>query len=149
MLTALFDRDQIGLHRIFVRMDDMLHTNDNNTDSEQKLRIIQELVPGRQITLAHIIANPRPVLYQKLGLNPDIDYRGAAIGILTMTPSEMAIIGSDIATKSSSAELGFVDRFSGTLILTGDISSIESSLKAILDYSKSTLGFSVCPITRT
>lgn len=119
------------------------------TNGEQKLRIIQELVPGRQITLAHVVANPRPILYQKLGLNPDIDYDGTAIGILTMSPSEMAIIGSDIAVKASNVDLGFVDRFSGTLILTGDISSIESSLHAILDYSKSTLGFSVCPITRT
>ena len=25
---------------------------------EDKLRIVQELVPGKQITLAHIIANP-------------------------------------------------------------------------------------------
>ena len=37
---------------------------------ENKQRIIQELVPGKQITLAHIIANPDPILYQKLGLNP-------------------------------------------------------------------------------
>lgn len=34
---------------------------------EQKQRIVQELVPGKQITLAHIIANPDPVLYEKLG----------------------------------------------------------------------------------
>ena len=27
-------------------------------DAEGKMRIIQELVPGKQITLAHIIANP-------------------------------------------------------------------------------------------
>ena len=39
---------------------------------ENKQRIIQELVPGKQITLAHIIANPDPILYQKLGLNPGI-----------------------------------------------------------------------------
>ena len=38
-----------------------------------KLRIIQELVPGRQVTLAHLIANPDPVLYQKLGLDPSVD----------------------------------------------------------------------------
>ena len=42
--------------------------NDGNRDA--KMRIIQELVPGKQITLAHIIANPDPVLYQKLGLDP-------------------------------------------------------------------------------
>ena len=116
---------------------------------QEKLRIIQEIVPGRQITLAHIIANPRPILYQKLGLNPKVDYGGAAIGVLTMSPSEMAIIGSDIATKSSNIDLGFVDRFSGTLIITGDITSVEVTLNAILSYTYSTLGFAVCKISRT
>ena len=114
-----------------------------------KLRIIQETVPGRQITLAHIIANPRPIVYQKLGLNPGVDYTGSAIGVLTMSPSEMAIIGSDIATKSSDVELGFVDRFSGTLIVTGTNAAVEVTLRAILDYTRTRLGFAVCPITRT
>lgn len=40
------------------------------SDNKNRLRIIQEIVPGRQITLAHIIANPRPIVYKKLGLNP-------------------------------------------------------------------------------
>ena len=30
----------------------------------EKMRIIQEQVPGKQITLAHIIANPDEILYQ-------------------------------------------------------------------------------------
>lgn len=40
------------------------------TASQDKMRIIQELVPGKQITLAHIIANPDDILYQKLGWTP-------------------------------------------------------------------------------
>lgn len=114
-----------------------------------KLRIIQETVPGRQITLAHVIAKPREIVYQKLGLNPNIDYSGAAIGILTMSPSEMAIIGADIATKATDIDLGFVDRFSGTLIITGSITNVEVTLKSILDYTRNTLNFTICKITRT
>ena len=53
-----------------------------------KVRIIQELVPGKQITLAHIIASPDPVLYQKLGLDPTVDYSRAAIGMITLSPAE-------------------------------------------------------------
>lgn len=117
-----------------------------NTD---KLRIIQELVPGRQITLAHIIANPDRILYKKLGLDPAIDYSKAAIGIVTMSPAETAIIAADIATKASGIELGFVDRFSGTLIITGTVSEVESSMRALTDYARDTLGFTVCPVTRT
>ena len=63
---------------------------------QDKMRIIQELVPGKQITLAHIIANPDKILYQKLGLDPAKNHSGA-IGIMTMSPSETAIIAGDIA----------------------------------------------------
>ena len=42
-------------------------------DNETKHRIIQELVPGKEITIAHLIANPDEDLYIKLGLNPKND----------------------------------------------------------------------------
>lgn len=121
----------------------------NTPDFENKQRIIQEIVPGKQITLAHIVAKPDAVLYRKLGLDPAADYSSAAIGILTMSPAEYAIIAADLAIKSSGAELGFVDRFSGTLIITGTISQVEASLRAILDHAGEKLGFTVCEVTRT
>ena len=114
-----------------------------------KTRIIQELVPGKQITIAHIIANPDKILYKKLGLDPAVDYAKSAIGIVTMSPAETAIIAGDIAIKSSGAELGFVDRFSGTLIVTGTVSGVEAALNALTEYCRDTLGFTVCPITKT
>ncbi len=117
--------------------------------NDGKVRIIQELVPGKQITLAHVIANPDPVLYVKLGLDPAGDYHTMAIGIITLSPAETAIIAGDIATKSSGAQLGFVDRFSGTLIVTGTVSQVNEAIKAVVDYAAETLGFTVCPITKT
>ena len=117
---------------------------------ENKQRIIQELVPGKQITLAHIIANPDDTLYRKLGLDPSVDYsKKSAIGIVTMSPSEYAIIAADLALKASGAEVGFVDRFSGTLIPVGSVSEVEASLAAVCDYAKMKLGLNVCEITKT
>ncbi len=116
---------------------------------QDKMRIVQELVPGKQITIAHIIANPDDILYRKLGLDPAIEYARTAIGIVTMSPAETAIIAGDIAIKSSGVELGFVDRFSGTLIVTGTVSDVEASLRALVEYCRDTLGFTVCPITKT
>ena len=116
---------------------------------QDKLRIVQELVPGKQITLAHIIANPDDVLYQKLGLDPGIDYKSSAIGIITMSPAETAIIAGDIAIKASGSDLGFVDRFSGTLIITGTVSSVQAAFDAVSDYMRGTLGYEVCAITKT
>ena len=118
-------------------------------DAEGKMRIIQELVPGKQITLAHVIGGPRPIVYKKLGLNPDVDYGNSAIGILNMSPPESAVIASDISIKTGDVYLGFVDRFSGSLIITGTVSEVEASTSAILDYVGNKLGFTLCPITRT
>ena len=120
-----------------------LHGNDD------KLRIIQEIVPGKQVTLAHIIAGPDEIIYKKLGLDPAVDYSRAAIGILTISPSETAIIAGDLAIKTANVELGFVDRFSGTLIVTGSVSEVEASVRQILIYLKETLGFTVCQVTKT
>lgn len=112
------------------------------------MRIIQETVPGKQITMAHVIASPDSIIYKKLGLDPKIDYNRAAIGILTVTPSETAVIAADIAIKTSAIDIGFIDRFSGTLIITGMISDVSIALESILSYAQNTLGFDVCNVTK-
>ena len=43
---------------------------DMNQNDPGQMRIVQELVAGKEITLAHIIGGPLPIVYQKLGLNP-------------------------------------------------------------------------------
>lgn len=117
-------------------------------NSEGHLRIIQETVPGKQISLAHIIGGPKEIVYRKLGLNPDVDYDRSAIGILNITPPESAVIAADIAVKAGDIYLGFVDRFSGSLIITGYLSDVETSMTEICDYFSNALGFACCDITR-
>lgn len=112
------------------------------------MRIIQESVPGKQITMAHIIASPDEIIYKKLGLDPRVDYHRAAIGVLTLTPSETAIITADLAIKASTIQIGFIDRFSGTLIITGTISDVNIAFERILEYTSSELDFTVCRITK-
>lgn len=112
----------------------------------EKQRIIQEFVPGKQVTLAHVIANPTADIYKKLGLVAD---NMDAIGILTITPSEGAIIAADIGTKASNIALGFIDRFSGALVVTGDVSSVEAAINDILNVLENNLGFTPTKITRT
>jgi ethanolamine utilization protein EutS len=124
-------------------MEGILDTNDG------KLRIIQEVVPGKQVTLAHVIASPDAIVYKKLGLNPGIDYDKAAIGILSMTPAEISVIAGDLAIKTSNIEMGFIDRFSGTLMFTGKISEVNSAINAILTYLSKALKFTICEITTT
>lgn len=107
-------------------------------------RIIQEYVPGRQITIAHVIANPDRELCQRVGLeNAD------AIGIMTVTPGESAIIAGDLALKAADVEIGFLDRFSGTLVVSGRLTSVEAALTAANLGLKDILGFFPAQITRT
>ena len=107
-------------------------------------RVIQESVPGKQITIAHIIASPMPDIYERLG----VDEKGA-IGILTLTPYETAIIAADIATKIADVEIGFLDRFTGSVLINGDVDSVYTALEGVNETFKNMLGFTVCPITRT
>ena len=108
-----------------------------------KQRIIQEMVPGKQVTLAHIIPSPDGEIYQSLGLKEH-----GALGILTITPSEAAIIAADIARKTSDVHIGFMDRFTGALILCGDVSSVEVAVQSVTKYLKDVLKFDAITITR-
>jgi ethanolamine utilization protein EutS len=116
-------------------------------DEEQKIqRVIQEYVPGKQISLAHLISNPQMAMSQKLGLG---DERCGAIGILTITPGEGVIIAADVATKSADVGIVFMDRFSGSLVITGDTASVESGIRMVAAMFNDILHFTVADITRS
>lgn len=114
---------------------------DNPFENPGKQRIIQEFVPGKQITLAHLIANPVGNLSTKLGLVSDAGSGANAIGIFTITPSEAAIIAADAATKAADISIGFVDRFSGSLLFTGDVSAVEAAIEGVVQLLCGKMGF--------
>lgn len=128
----------------------MLYTEENQMANEhnEQIRIVQETVAGKEITFAHVMGGPDAIIYQKLGLNPQIDYQSSAIGIMNMTPPESAVIASDIAVKSGNIYLGFADRFTGTLIITGNLSDVEYAMREVLDFFHNDLGYVVCKLTK-
>lgn len=113
-------------------------------DKKDIQRVIQESVPGKQVTLAHIIASPVADIYDRLGIE-----ESGAIGILTLTPGETAIIAADIATKAADVEIGFLDRFTGAVLINGDVQSVETALGVVIDKLAKLLQFDVVEITRT
>ena len=117
-------------------------------ERQDQIRIVQETVAGKEITFAHVIGGPAPIIYQKLGLNPSIDYGSSAIGIMNMTPPESAVIAADIAVKSGDVYLGFADRFTGTMIVSGDIADVNAALTEVVDYFRDEMGYVVCRITK-
>jgi ethanolamine utilization protein EutS len=110
----------------------------------EKERIIQEFVPGKQVTLAHVIAHPTADLAKKIGV-PGAE----AIGILTLTPGETAMIAGDIATKAASVNIGFLDRFTGALVIYGPVGAVEESLKQVVAVLHELLAYAICSLTRT
>ena len=112
---------------------------------ENKQRIIQEFVPGKQVTLAHVIAHPVADLYGKLGL---FETEGA-IGIFTITPSEGAMIAAYIASKAANISIGYVDRFNGSLLITGDVAAVEAAMRDVMSVLCDLMAFTPARITRT
>jgi ethanolamine utilization protein EutS len=112
--------------------------------SEEKKRFIQEFVPGKQVTLSHIIANPVPDMFEKLGIQED-----GALGILTLTPSETVIIAGDLATKAANVQIGFLDRFTGSLVIVGNVSEVEMAMKEINRFLSEVLRYTPAQITKS
>ena len=108
-------------------------------------RVIQEYVPGKQVSLAHVIVNPDESIYRKLGL----DVGSNSIGILTITPSEGAIIAADVAMKSGDISIGYIDRFNGSLVIVGDVASVESSILSVLEQLQKVHGMTIPELTRS
>lgn len=113
-------------------------------EQDQKRRLIQEYVPGKQVTLAHVIAHPAKTIFEKLGL-PD----SGAIGILTLTPGETAIIAADIATKAAPVDIGFLDRFTGAVVVVGDVAGVESALREVNQVLEKELGYSPARMSKS
>ncbi|NMM62979.1 BMC domain-containing protein [Clostridium sp. P21] len=116
-----------------------------------KTRIVQIAVAGKEITLAHIIGVSDKSVYKNLGLdigtNAGKDFTGSSIGIINITPPESTVIAADIAVKSADVFIGFLDRFSGTLILTGSRTEVRTSVDEIVKYFREDLKYKTCSVT--
>ena len=111
---------------------------------EDLQRIIQEVVPGKQITLLHLISSPDPSINEKIGLD-----KNNAIGIMNLTPPETAIIAADIAAKSAGVAVCFIDRFNGCVLLEGYTASVRESLSKVKDVFVNMLNFTACDVTQS
>ncbi|MFG6114785.1 ethanolamine utilization microcompartment protein EutS [Thalassobacillus devorans] len=112
--------------------------------SEEKKRFIQEFVPGKQITLSHLIANPDVDMFEKLGIEET-----GALGILTCTPSETVIIAGDYATKAAHVSIGFLDRFTGSLVLMGSVAEVDMAMREVNRFLAEMLGYTPSEITKS
>ncbi len=118
----------------------------------QRTRVVQLSVPGREITLAHVIGKPDPSVYTNLcleiGFHAYFDQEGRAIGILQLSPAESAVIAADVAVKAGEVDVGFMDRFSGALIITGSRAEVDAAMEENLRFFRDDLHFRVCTLSQ-
>ena len=119
----------------------------------KKLRMTRVRVPGKEINLAHVISRSDTCIYQNLGLHIGVhegeNHTGESIGIISFTPWESVVVAADVAVKSADVQIGFMDRFCGTLILTGGLSQVETAVEAVVKFFKEELHFPVSEIVRS
>ena len=93
------------------------------------------------------------VIYQNLGLHIGThegeNHTGESIGLLRFTPWEAVVVAADVAFKSADVEIGFMDRFCGTLILTGGLTQVKTAVEDVVRFFDERLGFAVCEVHRS
>ena len=62
---------------LLLKIKEKIHNNRKGVKSmdELKQRIIQEFVPGKQVTIDHVIANPKKDIYTKLGITEETNWQ--------------------------------------------------------------------------
>ena len=118
----------------------------------KKLRITRLRIPGKEVCLAHIISSSQTPVYQNLGLHIGVhegeDHTGESIGLIRFTPWEAVVVAADVAIKSADVQIGFMDRFCGSLILTGGLSEVQTAVEDVVRFFREILDFQVCKINR-
>lgn len=131
------------LERVFSRKYEELKGKD--------LRLVRVRMPGKEISLAQLIGIPNREIYENLGLHIGThlgeDHTGETLGLLHISPWEATVVAADVALKRGDVEVGFLDRFSGTVILLGSHSHVKSALQGVIDFFRRELNFAVCEIT--
>ena len=119
----------------------------------KKLRITRLRIPGKEVCLAHVISAPQPSVYQNLGLHIGVhegeDHSGESIGLIRFTPWEAVVAAADVAMKSADVQIGFMDRFCGSLIITGRLSEVQTAVEEVVRFFREELHFHTCEVHRS
>lgn len=119
----------------------------------KRLRMTRVRVPGKEVCLAHIISTSQTSIYQNLGLHIGVhkgeNHTGESLGLIRFTPWEAVVVAADVALKSASVDIGFMDRFCGSLIITGNLSQVQTAVEEVVRYFHDDLGFQTCDIHRS
>lgn len=133
-------------------LEKLFHDDYENLKGK-KLRMIRVRVPAKEVCLAHIINPSQACIYQNMALHIGVhageDHTGESLGFVRFTPWESVVVAADVAVKSANVEICFLDRFCGSLIISGKLSEVQTSVEEVVRFFKEELGFRVCEIQRS
>ena len=118
----------------------------------KRLRMTRVRVPAKEVCLAHVLNPSEERIYQNLALHIGVhegeDHTGEALGLVRFTPWEAVVVAADVAVKSADVQLMFMDRFCGSLIVSGKIAEVQTAVEAVVNYFGE-IGFGTCTIHRS
>ena len=126
--------------------------NDFENLKGKRLRMTRVRVPAKEVCLAHVLNPSEERIYQNLALHIGVhegeDHTGEALGLVRFTPWEAVVVAADVAVKSADVQIMFMDRFCGSLIVSGKIAEVQTAVESVVKYFGE-LGFSTCKIHRS
>ena len=118
----------------------------------KRLRMTRVRVPAKEVCLAHVLNPSEERIYQNLALHIGVhegeNHTGEALGLVRFTPWEAVVVAADVAVKSANVQIMFMDRFCGSLIVSGKIAEVQTAVESVVKYFGE-LGFSTCKIHRS
>lgn len=118
----------------------------------KRLRMTRVRVPAKEVCLAHVLNPSEERIYQNLALHIGVhegeDHTGEAIGLVRFTPWEAVVAAADVAVKSADVQLCFMDRFCGSLIVSGKLTEVQTAVESVVEYFGE-IGFGTCKVHRS
>ena len=118
----------------------------------KRLRMTRVRVPAKEVCLAHVLNPSEERIYQNLALHIGVhegeDHTGEALGLVRFTPWEAVVVAADVAVKSADVQIMFMDRFCGSLIVSGKIAEVQTAVESVVKYFGE-IGFGTCKINRS
>ena len=118
----------------------------------KRLRMTRLRVPAKEVCLAHVLNPSEERIYHNLALHIGVhegeDHTGEALGLIRFTPWEAVVVAADVAVKSADVQLCFMDRFCGSLIVSGKLTEVQTAVESVVEYFGE-IGFGTCEIHKS
>ena len=118
----------------------------------KRLRMTRVRVPAKEVCLAHVLNPSEERIYHNLALHIGVhegeDHTGEALGLIRFTPWEAVVVAADVAVKSADVQLCFMDRFCGSLIVSGKLTEVQTAVESVVEYFGE-IGFGTCKIHKS